>query len=74
MPTTPKSREQEANLLALLIQPGPHRLAMLQRAGLVPPPGEISQAELAKQLGLPRSEIQRIERRALLKLRAQLTQ
>lgn len=49
--------------------------ALLQRqlAGLVPPPGRISQDELAAGLGLSRRQVRQLEARALQKLRKLLT-
>ena len=44
-----------------------------QLAGLVPPPGEISEERLARELGLSRRAYRRLERRALAKLRKALT-
>lgn len=49
-----------------------HRLHLLQALNAAPPPGEISQCLLAEHLGLSRRQIQRIERRALLRLQTAL--
>lgn len=44
-----------------------------QLAGQAPPPGRISQDELAAEFGLSRRQIRQLEHRALLKLRHLLT-
>jgi DNA-directed RNA polymerase sigma subunit (sigma70/sigma32) len=44
-----------------------------QRAGQVPPPGQISADRLARELGLSRRRLRQIEARALHKLRQALT-
>lgn len=44
-----------------------------QLAGEAPPPGQISEDRLARELGLSRRKLRQIERRALHKLRTLLT-
>ena len=48
------------------------RLHARQAAGEVPPPGEISQDQLADELGLSRRRVRTLEMRALAKLREAL--
>jgi DNA-directed RNA polymerase sigma subunit (sigma70/sigma32) len=43
-----------------------------QRRGEAPPPGEISEEDLAAGLGISRRKLRRLERTALLKLRKAL--
>jgi DNA-binding GntR family transcriptional regulator len=48
-------------------------LARRQLIGELPPPGRISQDQLAAGLGLSRHQLRELERRALLKLRRALS-
>ena len=59
---------ETANVLSRIID-----LRIAQQEGELPPPGEISQKQLAEALGLPRVQAQRLEAIALAKAAKELS-
>lgn len=73
--------EDEDDVLAELLaeqwmeaarQPGVFRLRALQAAGLLPPDGQISQAQIAAALGITQQRVSQLADRACLRLRHRL--
>jgi DNA-binding GntR family transcriptional regulator len=60
---------ETANVLSRIID-----LRIAQQEGELPPPGEISQRQLAEALGLPRITLQRLEAVSLAKAAKELSQ
>ncbi len=58
--------------IAAKIDQGLAKLAEDQKAGIAPPPGEVSLAEIARRAGVSDSTILKLERIALAKVHAAL--